>query len=55
MSLRCHFDNDGWLQGPVTIKHETTPNRHDTGFAAKARGMVQHTEAGFRPAPRPRS
>ena len=48
MSLRCHFDNDGWLQGPVTIKHETTPNRHDTGFAAKARGMVQHTEAGFR-------
>lgn len=49
MSLRCHFDEDGWLQGPVKIVHLTqlTPNRYDSGFAVKARGMVQHTEDGF--------
>lgn len=47
MSLRCHFDADGLLRGPVNISHHMTPNRHDSGFAAKARGMVQHTEAGF--------
>lgn len=49
MSLRCHFDKDGWLQGPVKITHMTqlTPNRYNSGFAAKARGMVQHTEDGF--------
>ena len=49
VSLRCHFDADGWLRGPISISHQLTPNRHDKGFAAKARGMVQHTEAGFRP------
>lgn len=49
MSLRCHFDANGWLQGPIRITHLTalTPNRYDSGFAAKARGMVQHTEDGF--------
>lgn len=49
MSLRCHFDADGWLQGPVRITHMTalTPNRYDSGFAVRARGMVQHTEDGF--------
>jgi hypothetical protein len=47
MSLRCHFDADGWLRGPVNISHQMTPNRHDSGFAAKAKGLVQHTEAGF--------
>ncbi len=48
MSLRCHFNADGLLQGPIDISHHMTPNRHDSGFAAKAKGMVQHTEAGFR-------
>jgi hypothetical protein len=47
MSLRCHFNADGWLEGPINISHHMTPNRHDTGFATKAKGMVQHTEAGF--------
>lgn len=48
MSLRCHFNADGLLQGPIDISHHMTPNRHDSGFAAKAKGMVLHTEAGFR-------
>jgi hypothetical protein len=48
MSMRCHFNTDGWLEGPIDISHHMTPNRHDSGFAAKASGMVQHTEAGFR-------
>jgi hypothetical protein len=49
MSLRCHFDADGWLQGPVNITHLTalTPNRYNSGFANQARGLVQHTEDGF--------
>ena len=39
MSIRCTFDADGWLQGPINIHKVTplTPNRYDTGFAAKAR------------------
>lgn len=45
MSLRCHFDKDGWLQGPVRITHLLTPN-HGTGFGP-GRGVVMHTEAGF--------
>ena len=45
MSLRCHFDADGWLQGPVRIAHTLTPN-HGTGFGT-GRGVVMHTEAGF--------
>jgi hypothetical protein len=47
MSLRCHFDADGWLRGPIDISHHMTPNRYDSGFAAKAKGMVQHTQDGF--------
>jgi peptidoglycan hydrolase-like protein with peptidoglycan-binding domain len=47
MSMRCHFDADGWLQGPIVITHMLTPNRYDSGFADKARGLVQHTEDGF--------
>jgi hypothetical protein len=47
MSLRCHFDADGWLAGPISISHHMTPNRYNSGFAARARGMVQHTEDGF--------
>jgi hypothetical protein len=47
MSMRCHFDDDGWLQGPIGITRETTPN-YASGFAAKARGLVQHTEDGYR-------
>lgn len=23
---RCHFDADGWLQGPISITHLMTPN-----------------------------
>lgn len=46
MSLRCHFDADGWLQGPINISQHMTPNHYDTGFAARAKGLVQHTEAG---------
>jgi hypothetical protein len=44
-SLRCHFDADGWLQGPVSITHLTSPN-HGTGFGT-GRGVVLHTEQGF--------
>jgi hypothetical protein len=47
MSLRCHFNADGWLTGPISISHHMTPNRYDSGFAARARGVVQHTEDGF--------
>jgi peptidoglycan hydrolase-like protein with peptidoglycan-binding domain len=47
MSLKCHFDADGWLQGPIKITHLMTPNRWPSGFATKARGLVQHTEDGF--------
>lgn len=47
MSLRCHFDADGWLQGPIAITHRMTPNRYNTGFAAHALGLVFHTEDGF--------
>ena len=43
--LRCHFDADGWLQGPLRITHLLTPN-HGTGFGT-GRGVVFHTEAGF--------
>jgi peptidoglycan hydrolase-like protein with peptidoglycan-binding domain len=44
-SLRCHFDADGWLQGPISITHLFTPN-HGTGFGT-GRGVVLHTEDGF--------
>src|SRR5690242_20730558 len=47
MSLRCHFNADGWLTGPISISHRMTPNRFNAGFAARARGVVQHTEDGF--------
>jgi hypothetical protein len=47
MSLRCQFNADGWLTGPIGISHHMTPNRYDSGFAARARGVVQHTEDGF--------
>jgi N-acetylmuramoyl-L-alanine amidase-like protein len=47
MSLRCHFNADGWLTGPISISHHMTPNRFNSGFAARARGVVQHTEDGF--------
>jgi hypothetical protein len=47
MSLRCYFDADGWLRGPIAITHMTSPNHYTTGFAAKARGIVQHTEDGY--------
>ena len=43
--LRCHFDADGWLQGPIRITHLFSPN-HGTGFGT-GRGVVLHTEAGF--------
>lgn len=46
MSLKCHFDADGWLQGPISITRVLTPN-HSAGFAGSARGLVQHTEDGF--------
>lgn len=42
--LRCRFDADGWLQGPVRITHMLTPN-HGTGFGT-GRGVVMHTEDG---------
>ena len=45
MNLKCHFDANGRLQGPVRITHVTTPN-HGTGFGT-GRGVVMHTEAGF--------
>jgi hypothetical protein len=44
---RCHFDKDGWLRGPISITHYTSPNHYTSGFADKARGLVQHTEDGF--------
>lgn len=44
-SLKCHFDADGWLQGPISITHVLTPN-HGTGFGT-GRGVVLHTEQGF--------
>ncbi|HEU5387603.1 MAG TPA: hypothetical protein VFV73_17020 [Streptosporangiaceae bacterium] len=47
MSLRCHFNANGWLTGPISISHRMTPNRFNAGFAARARGVVQHTEDGF--------
>ena len=47
MSLKCHFDADGWLQGPAGITHHMTPNYYSSGFANNARGLVQHTEDGF--------
>jgi len=47
MTLRCQFNADGWLTGPIGISHHMTPNRYDSGFAAQARGVVQHTEDGF--------
>lgn len=46
MSMRCHFDGDGWLRGPISIDHHTSPN-YGKGFAAKAQGLVQHTEDGY--------
>jgi N-acetylmuramoyl-L-alanine amidase len=46
MSMRCHFDDDGWLQGPIGIAHDMSPN-YGSGFAVKARGLVQHTEDGY--------
>jgi N-acetylmuramoyl-L-alanine amidase len=45
MSLKCHFDSSGWLQGPIRITHLFTPN-HGAGFGT-GRGVVLHTEAGF--------
>ena len=45
MTGRCHFDADGWLQGPISITHVMTPN-HGTGFGT-GRGVVLHTEAGY--------
>lgn len=47
MSLRCHFNADGWLVGPINITHRMTPNRYNSGFAARALGLVFHTEDGF--------
>jgi N-acetylmuramoyl-L-alanine amidase len=44
---RCHFDDHGWLQGPIEITHMLSPNRYDAGFADNARGLVQHTEDGY--------
>jgi N-acetylmuramoyl-L-alanine amidase len=46
MSMRCHFDDEGWLQGPISIAHHSSPN-YSSGFAAKAQGLVQHTEDGY--------
>lgn len=46
-SLKCHFDADGWLQGPINITHYLSPNHYATGFADNARGLVQHTEDGY--------
>lgn len=44
-NLKCHFDPDGWLRGPINIKHLFTPN-HNMGFGT-GRGVAYHTEAGF--------
>ena len=46
MSLRCHFDANGWLQGPISITHVMTPNRYNSGFGT-GQGVVFHTEAGY--------
>jgi hypothetical protein len=43
MSLRCHFNANGWLEGPVRISHHMTPNRFDSGFATRARGQATRT------------
>lgn len=43
-NLKCHFDSDGWLQGPIRITHVLSPN-HGTGFGT-GRGVVLHTEDG---------
>jgi hypothetical protein len=45
MSLKCHFDGNGWLQGPIRITHLSSPN-HGSGFGT-GRGVVMHTEAGY--------
>lgn len=45
--LRCHFDSDGWLQGPISVTHLLTPNRYDSGFSHHAHGVVMHTEDGY--------
>ena len=45
MTLRCHFDSDGWLQGPIRITHVLTPNHFPSGFAAKARGKEPPPDA----------
>jgi hypothetical protein len=47
MSLQCHFDANGWLHGPIRIAYYTSPNHYTSGFADKAKGMVQHTEDGY--------
>jgi peptidoglycan hydrolase-like protein with peptidoglycan-binding domain len=44
--LKCHFDANGWLQGPVVIGHLLTPNRYSSGFGT-GRGVVMHTEDGY--------
>jgi len=44
---KCHFDEDGWLRGPISITHYMSPNHYTSGFAPRAKGMVQHTEDGF--------
>lgn len=44
---RCHFDANGWLQGPIQISHMLTPNRYNSGFADHGKGVVFHTEDGF--------
>lgn len=46
-NLKCHFDADGWLQGPISITHVLTPNHSPSGFAQNGRGVVFHTEAGY--------
>ena len=46
-NLRCHFDENGWLVGPISITHVMTPNHFASGFADHALGLVFHTEAGF--------
>ena len=47
MTLRCHFDSDGWLQGPIRITHLLTPNRYSSGYSSHGRGVVMHTEDGY--------
>ena len=45
--MRCHFDANGWLQGPISITHLLTPNRYNSGFSHHGKGVVLHTEAGY--------